>query len=247
MKREPSDLVFKDVTVRCPDGFPEERLLMVLGGRVPDPEWLRELARTADGEIWAVDSGVDACMAAGVLPRFLIGDLDSASPEAQGWADECGAVTRQYSSDKDLTDFQLALNLWSENPETSKKMPIVTGCFGGRVDHLFSNLHTFSMSEGWMPRCMADDKEGVFLLRSGGVAELRFCGKPLAISLLPLTDRCLGVSIEGVQWPLKDVVLERSLPWAISNKASAGGNAANVVVRCEEGILGVYWCVEVGE
>ena len=80
---------------------------MVLGGRAPSPEFLASLARGC--ELWAVDRGVEACRAAGIAPAVLVGDRDSGSAEGWRWAAERGAATREYQSDKDLTDFQLAL------------------------------------------------------------------------------------------------------------------------------------------
>lgn len=223
---------------------------MVLGGRAPDSGWLHELTGWTSADVWAVDSGVDACMASGISPSVLIGDGDSASPEAWQWARGRGAEEIRFPRDKNLTDFQLALAHWRESPEARRKMPVVTGCFGGRFDHLFSNLQSFAgmppRAEGRMSRCMIDEREGVFLLYSEDEAEFFFKERPLAVSLLPLSNRCGGVSIEGVRWPLKDVVLKRELPWAISNEA-AGGETVKISVRCGRGILGVYWHAKRGK
>ncbi len=53
--------------------------MMVLGGRKPAAEWMRSVdLHTAWN--WAVDSGVDPCFEAGILPDKLVGDGDSASP-----------------------------------------------------------------------------------------------------------------------------------------------------------------------
>lgn len=250
MERALSELDVKDVVISLSVPLAKERLLMVLGGRAPAPEWLHEFAESADMDVWAVDRGVDACMASGVVPSVLIGDRDSASPEAWQWARDKGAAEKNFSSDKDFTDFQLALDLWRDDPETSRKMPVITGCFGGRLDHLFSNLQSFSAmksrTERRMSRCMVDDQEGVFLLYSADEAEFLFREKPLAVSLLPLSDKCLGVSIEGVRWPLEDVMLERGLPWAISNE-TLGEKEVKISVRCGRGILGGYWYAKRGK
>lgn len=250
MERALAKLDVKDAVVSLSASLPQERLLMVLGGRAPDPEWLRGLAESTGMDVWAVDSGVDACMASGIVPGVLIGDRDSASPEAWRWARDRGAAEKKFSSDKDFTDFQLALDLWRDDSQANRRMPLVTGCFGGRLDHLFSNLQSFSAmksrTERRMSRCMVDDREGIFLLYSADEAEFLFREKPLAVSLLPLSDRCLGVSIEGVRWPLQDVVLERGLPWAISNEA-LDGEEVKISVRCGKGILGVYWYAKRGK
>ena len=100
-------------------------LVMVLGGRAPSPEFLASLARGC--ELWAVDRGVEACRAARIAPAVLVGDRDSGSAEGWRWAAERGAVTREYQSDKDLTDFQLALEIFADEHKNSEKNIILTG------------------------------------------------------------------------------------------------------------------------
>ena len=85
--------------------------LLVLGGRAPDPDWLRKVS--LGRETWALDRGADACRAAGVVPSRILGDFDSVSDGARKWAERMGAKTDRYTPDKDDTDFQLALRLLS--------------------------------------------------------------------------------------------------------------------------------------
>ena len=58
----------------------QDACLLVVGGRAPEAAWLREAAKGR--EVWAVDHGLDACLAAGIRPQRLIGDGDSAAPAA---------------------------------------------------------------------------------------------------------------------------------------------------------------------
>jgi len=64
---------------------------------------------------------------------LLVGDLDSASPEA---ADQAPAVER-HPVDKDETDLELALAAALNAGMTSVT---VVGTIGGRVDHALGNL-----------------------------------------------------------------------------------------------------------
>ena len=53
-------------------------LVVVAGGRRPDPQWLR---RAAEGlPVAAADRGADHCRAAGLVPGFLYGDRDLFTP-----------------------------------------------------------------------------------------------------------------------------------------------------------------------
>lgn len=225
--------------------------LMSLGGRPPETEWLRDFVGMNAPDVWAVDSGVGACRAARLHPSVMIGDRDSADMDDWAWAVEVGAREMIFDSAKNLTDFQLAMDYWN-----GRGTLVLTGCFGGRLDHMLSIANTFSLSNRKKyetmykkskkniksPRCMIDHAEGIFLIRSGESARLKFHESVKAISLLPMTDKCSGVSIQGVRWPLDEVVLKRSKQWAVSNELepSEAGGAADVC--CAEGILAVYWC-----
>jgi thiamine pyrophosphokinase len=220
--------------------------VMALGGRLPEPAWFARLVRENEADVWAVDSGVAACRAAGVAPSAIVGDGDSAAGDDWSWALESGAREYRYDRAKDLTDFQLALGLWEPRGAL-----VITGCFGGRFDHLTSVADTLAMaekdgkeSEKNFPRCMIDHAEGIFFIRpSGGMEEvlLRFKKRVNAVSLLSMSEVCAGVSISGVRWELDDAVLTRARPWAVSNELAEECDGA-VRVSCAEGVLAVYWC-----
>ncbi len=203
--------------------------LLVLGGRAPEPAWLRQVA--AGRAVWALDRGADACRAAGVVPDRLLGDFDSVSDEARDWAVGLGAATDRYSPDKDDTDFQLALKLLAGDV-------LVTGCWGGRFDHAFSNVFSslWAMERGVRVLCFADELEVLFPLKGPAELELDFPNRPSALSLLPLTAFCEGVSIENTKWPLEEAVLPQACPRAVSNVPVGRG----VTVSVRGGVLGVY-------
>ena len=203
--------------------------LLVLGGRAPKPDWLRKVS--VGRKIWALDRGADACRAAGVVPSRILGDFDSVSDGAREWAERMGAKTDRYTPDKDDTDFQLALRLLSGDV-------VVTGCWGGRFDHAFSNVFSslWAMERGVRVLWFADEREVLFPLRGPAKLELDFEIPPSALSLLSLTASCEGVSIENVKWPLDEADLAQGSPREISNVPL--GRPVRVEVR--SGVLGVY-------
>lgn len=209
--------------------LPSRVPLLVLGGRAPDPEWLGRMA--CGREVWALDRGTDACRAAGVLPSRVLGDFDSISNESREWVEERGVAVDRYNPDKDDTDFQLALKLLVGDA-------LVTGCWGGRFDHAFSNVFSSlaARERGVRVLCFADEREVLFPLRGLSTLELEFWASPSALSLLPLTAACKGVFVENAKWPLEDAVLLQSSPCAVSNVPL--GDKVRVSVR--EGVLGVY-------
>lgn len=227
-------LSFASFDIRFTANLPGEIILMALGGRRPCPLWLAGLDFYQS--VWAVDSGADVCLAAGIVPERIIGDGDSAGAGTWRRAEELGSEVYSYESEKDLTDFQLALELLSREETSQTKGLFLTGAFGGRFDHLISVLYSFTGWSGkYIPIGMADEKEALFLLPGGG-AEIVFRDNPTAVSLLPLEDS-EGVSICGVRWPLENVRLERARPYSVSNRPDARGRVAASVGK---GLVGLY-------
>jgi thiamine pyrophosphokinase len=66
--------------------------------------------------------------------------------------------------------------------------------------------------------------------------ELVFRTRPSVISLLPLTDACEGVSLQGTKWELQDAEIFLGRPYTVSNVPMGD----HVSVRLEKGTLGIY-------
>lgn len=215
--------------------IPDNTTLFVAGGRKPSADWLCKL--NFQSSVWAIDSGIEICDEAGVVPEMLIGDCDSANKDLWQKVSKNGITQiAEYNSDKDLTDFQLALNLYAQRRKSGGIF--VTGCFGGRLDHLWSLLISFLSPASYKAIGLADDKEGLIFLQSGEKVTVSFETKPLAVSLLPFSKRCQGVSISGVKWELENAELEYMKPYSISNRVS---EEMRVETEIKNGQMGLYW------
>lgn len=215
--------------------IPKHVILMVTGGQAPEPDWLH--AAAANRKIWCIDHGLDCCYQAKLLPQLLLGDGDSASPEAWQWAMDNQIPIEQHPCDKDDTDSQLAF----AKAQTENSFIILTGAMGGRFDHAFSTIFTLGHSR--LQGCIADNREAIFFLRGNDSLELIPSCQPKAISLLPLTTSAAGVSFEGVKWPLHHATLNQGYPYAISNVP----RASKMKVSLEKGIIAVYLCWSAAE
>ncbi|MDR1874672.1 MAG: thiamine diphosphokinase [Synergistaceae bacterium] len=205
----------------------DARQILILGGRAPDASWLSEVA--SNRCVWAADSGVEACMAANVRPVHVLGDFDSIGPQGRRWLECLDVEPVLYAADKDYTDFQLCLNRMRGDI-------LVTGCWGKRFDHTFGNIFSALWGNEWGVRVRAFADESEIMIPISGKMELSFCSPPGALSLLPMTGACEGVSIEGVKWELHDATLQQGRPFAISNLPLE----RRVKVSVEKGVLGVY-------
>ncbi len=206
--------------------------LFVAGGRKPNLNWFSKVA--AGKKIFCIDKGIEICHALKLLPEYLIGDFDSAEKNSLDWAKEKNIPVERHPVEKDFTDTQLAI-FFAERLKENFSC-IVTGIFGGRYDHLFSTI--FSCARSNRKIFLADEREIIFYIRDGESTEIKFFEKPVAVSLLPITGLCEGVTIKNVRWELDGATLEQNFPNAISNKIS--GDEIKISVR--KGTLAIYFC-----
>ena len=102
-----------------------KKALLFLGGHLKKTARLKTAIKKAD-LIVAADSGADNALKMGLKPDHLVGDLDSISKTAK--LRIRGAAIHRYSTDKDLSDGELALKfLLSKHPTEI----IVLGALGG--------------------------------------------------------------------------------------------------------------------
>lgn len=206
----------------------DSEILLVAGGRLPNKDYFKTVAQGR--KIICIDKGIEICRACDILPEILIGDFDSAEKAALDWAIENNIPTKNYPVEKDFTDTQLALEMLPKNISA-----IVTGIFGGRFDHLYSNVFTCANYEKFF---LADEREIIFYVKGGESVAVEFFKKPLAVSLLPITEICSGVTTENLHWELANATLKQNLPNAISNRAE--GNEIKISV--DRGTLAIYFC-----
>ena len=229
-------LLLPGIRAEFSSGGTEVPLVFVSGGRPPALSWMKTFF--PEKELWCVDSGVVPCLEAGFLPSRLIGDGDSTPPEIWERASREGVRIERFPRDKDRTDLQLAFH--RAGKENSERSAVVTGCWGGRFDHLWSGIYSlfWAREKGVRILAFADEREVLFPLEGGGELELAMDETEVKnLSLLPLGGDCTGVTIRGVQWELEEAELLQGRPFAVSNRILKGKTPR---ISLKTGTLGVY-------
>ena len=217
-------------------------LICIGGGRPPTPEWLSLLVQYkknyTNRPVWAIDRGVDICHALKLPPAHLIGDGDSADPTAWHWAEEQNTEIHAFPPEKDFTDTELALHIAAQNDPCS--LVILTAAFGGRLDHLMSTAAV--AAHATIPCVLADERETLFYLHAGESLTVTCDTPPRAISLLPFTEECTGITTHGLYWELRDACITNRASLAISNVLARENTKNTFTVSIKSGVLGVYLC-----
>ena len=178
----------------------------------------------AEDLLLCADGGYALCKEMCITPHRVLGDCDSIAR-----ADIPAELLVTYPAEKDDTDTMLCIRYALEQ---SCDECLLFGGIGGRLDHTLANLqslafaHTHGMRAGMVDAC-----DQAFLMEN----EERIISyqKNTAISLLAYTERCAGVTISGVKYPLLHATLTQNFPLGVSNRCTA--EYARVAV--EEGIL----------
>ena len=186
------------------------RGIAITGGEGPENEALKRLAEQADLVV-AADSGLAACEGAGVVPDWVVGDMDSLDDKKRLEKYPAERVIR-HRSDKDFSDTELALSLlWEKGCGEAW----LAGGGGGRTDHLLAIRSLFErerMPDRWFTageeiRCL---KEGQNLSADAPIGGM--------VSVFPMGAGPWQAESSGLKWPLNGVAWE-SGGFSLSNVA----------------------------
>jgi len=175
----------------------------------------------------AADGGYRSLLSLGVKPDLVVGDFDSLGYEPKDV--EC----IRHSVKKDDTDMMLAAR---EGLARGYDRFMLVGGLGGRLDQTIANIHILSyLAEKGARGVLAGQKENALVVKNAA-AEFH-AGQTGTVSVFAWGGPAKGVTIEGLEYCLKDAVLDCGMPLGVSNTFI--GEAARISVK--DGSLLVIW------
>jgi len=180
-------------------------------------------------EIIAVDSGIEHLLNLSLDPNTLIGDLDSISKKSLDEVKKNGVKILAFNSNKDQTDFELALN-YLEEAEKSKVY--IIGGESGEIDHLIS-IFLLIPSKSFFENIiwLYGDKKIIFRQK----IELNI-KKLTKFSIIPLSD-LTNLSIDGAEWNLDNKDIQFGETLTLRNNTSE----KQLNVRCDKGVFALIY------
>ncbi|SMO34530.1 thiamine diphosphokinase [Fodinibius sediminis] len=182
------------------------RILILCNGNPPSRQLLEEHHRASDYLI-AADGGGNVALSMGVAPDIVIGDLDSFKENGSHSFD----IIRQ--ADQETNDLEKALLL--ARREGGRKIDIL-GATGLRLDHTLKNLSVLKQFNDAFHQISIIDDFGQTLLLPRTFRSPIGIGTP--VSLFPLSGKVTGITTAGLQYPLRDGILENGVRDGSSNK-----------------------------
>lgn len=179
---------------------------LTLVGGAPVSAALFRLALQKAPVVVAADGGADRCLAQGITPQAVIGDMDSISASARA---AVGADRLHHIAEQDSTDFDKALR------SIDAPFVIALGFVGARLDHGLAVLTTLVQSA--RPCVLLGPQDVVFHLPQRTRLTLRRGDR---FSLYPLA-RLTGRST-GLDWPIDGLEFAPDARVGTSNRVSTG-------------------------
>lgn len=186
-------------------------VVVFAGGEPPSQEVASRLPEGAF--VIAADSGFDHASRLGVKVDLLVGDLDSVS---QRGLDAAGKKVERHPADKDVSDLTLALRAAARR---GARRVVVVGGSGGRIDHLLTNSAVLTSEE------FASQQIEWFVGPTTAMvvrSEVEIQGRPGdLVTLLPQGGDAVGISTEGLRWPLVDQTIKFGSSRGLSNQLTS--------------------------
>ncbi len=203
-------------------------VFVISGGELGNPTFLREqAAKAAPAAVICADGGARHLDDAGIIPDFIVGDMDSLDARRQADYEARGCRIIRHPRRKDETDTELALH------EAFRLEPMeiwIWGALGHRVDHALANISLLVQGrEKGVEVKLIDEWCELFLIAGQKVLDGE-TGQ--TVSLFPFTGPAIGVTLTGFEFPLTKAVMEIGRPYGVSNRLTEERGIIEVESGC---------------
>lgn len=185
--------------------------LLICNGLISNSKIIHDNLKK-DTVVICCDGGAKYAFNEGILPNYIIGDLDSLDLSIISFFQNKGVCFKKFSSDKDKTDTQLAI-------EFAKTLNIssitILGAIGNRFDHTLTNVHMLlhSLNNNIDSKIIDDNNEIILINKyteiNGDIGDL--------LSLIPFSSDVFGVTTTGLKYQLNNFNFKIGTSIGISN------------------------------
>lgn len=202
---------------------------LVLNGQLDDYDYIRDVVNYNKYElIIAVDGGANHLYKMGIMPNYILGDLDSIDEEIRKYYEPSEVVFKKFPTKKDETDAELAV--WLVEEEGLLGIDIY-GALGGRIDHELANIQLlyYILERGMYPRIISENEE-IYILKNdemnlkGNIGDI--------VSIIPIMGDARGITLANMEYSVEELDLKYSITRGISNVMEAEEAFINVRDGC---------------
>ena len=152
----------------------------------------------------------------GLVPGLIVGDFDSVDKLVLEKYKLKDAEIVKFPAEKDFTDMELSIEIAVEK---GFKNLILLGATGGhRLDHSVANLMLLEKYHNLGIKIEVIDNNNTVHIISDNTDFFLDNIKNYFVSLIPLTEKISGLTLQGFKYPLDRVTVNRGSTLCVSNE-----------------------------
>lgn len=163
--------------------------------------------------IIGADGGCNHLYKMNIIPKYIIGDLDSINKDLVDYYRNKNVFFKTYPSHKDETDSEICIRLAKELKADEIDF---YGALGGRIDHILANigLMHYTREMNMKPRIITSEEE-ITIIKNEGIT--LYGKKGDTISIIPIMSDVNNISLEKLEYPLNNDKIKYSSSLGVSN------------------------------
>ena len=204
--------------------------LIVTGGNINKSFLKNILADEQFENIIASDKGLEKLDKCNIKPNYIIGDFDSIDRKTlDKYINDQTIKIIKLNPEKDYTDTHMALKLAIEIKSTDIT---IIGAIGSRLDHTLANINILKEALEKKIQCrILDENNNITLIDKNTTLNKK--GEYPYISLIPLTTKVTGVTLNGFKYSLYNADMKIGKSIGVSNEQIED----NATIKLDKGIL----------
>ncbi len=190
------------------------KTIIIANGTLSETDGRLLLSRIQEADmVIAADGGAVHLHHMGIVPRIIIGDLDSIPKEILSFLKQKQVKILKHPVRKDQTDMELCMDYAMDHGCTD--LLIMGATSNSRLDHTLANIFLLRrLADQGIAATILDAYHQIHIV----VSCLEITGRPgNLISVIPVSDHVKGVTLKGLEYPLTDQSLCMGSPMGISN------------------------------
>lgn len=189
------------------------KVCIILNGEIENYKATKDIINDNYDFIICADGGANHAYEMGIIPDYILGDLDSANNKVVEYYKDNGVKFEKFPSKKNETDTELCIYL--ANKLKARHIDFI-GALGGRVDHMLANINLlyYVRKMQIVPRII-DEKIIMYILIDEDMVITGEIGD--TVSLIPVNGDAKGITLKGLEYPLDNYDMKYGQPIGISN------------------------------
>lgn len=188
---------------------------LIITGGTTDKVFIEDYLKSNKFDvIIAADKGLETLYKLKVMPNYIIGDFDSIDTKVLKQYENTNIPITYLKPEKDYTDTHMALK---KAIEIGSKEITIIGGIGTRLDHTLANINILKEALDNNVKAKIINENNEIMLINNEVT-INKNNKFKYISLLPLTTKVSGITLEGFKYLLYDAALNIGESIGVSNE-----------------------------